>query len=98
MPETHLSTLEGTFLHRSTQLNGGERGFSREQSERRYPRPRRDRFWQPGRFEARRGKHGLAPLGAETLSGPSGGVGVHDVRRLCRRTSLSVAVSVASLS
>ena len=33
-----------------------------------------------------------------TLSGPSGGVGVHDVRRLCRRTSLSVAVSVASLS
>ena len=34
----------------------------------------------------------------EPLSGPSGGVGVHDVRRLCRCTSLSVAVSVASLS
>ena len=44
-------------------------------------------------FEARQAR----PC-TETLSGPSGGVGVHDVRRLCRRTSLSVAVSVASLS
>ena len=44
-------------------------------------------------FEARQ-----ARPRTETLSGPSGGVGVHDVPRLCRRTSLSVAVSVASLS
>ena len=44
-------------------------------------------------FEARQ-----ARPRTETLSGPSGGVGVHDVRRLCRCTSLSVAVSVASLS
>ena len=44
-------------------------------------------------FEARQAR----PC-TETLSRPSGGAGVHDVRRLCRCTSLPVAVSVASLS
>ena len=53
-------------------------------------------FGGPVDFEG--GKHDLA---LTTLSGPEtsrGGVGVHDVRRQCRCTSLSVAVSVASLS
>ena len=44
-------------------------------------------------FEARQAR----PC-TETLSGLSGGGGVHDVPRLCRCTSLSVVVSVASLS
>ena len=44
-------------------------------------------------FEARQAR----PC-TEALSGPSGGAGVHDVRRLCRCTSLFVAVFVASLS